>query len=165
MAILNASGRIAPDPADLPTFTGTPVRQLLTARTMYRFAGSRTLRPGSSASPNPHLGKWWFDARALDEIAEDLLEAVHDGTREQQRNVLAGPRTGLAVKQSWSNFAWFCKLTIKAGEQIECWSGPAAPQQDHGSGFWEGLLPGGWTQYLIYDLHTVPSTMIQRMPT
>ncbi|KQR81228.1 hypothetical protein [Sphingomonas sp. Leaf343] len=160
MTILNGSAGIMIGAEEAGCFRGTPDRVILGGPLkLYRLAGSR------SGIAGPERGAWWFDGEMLAALADDVLEATYDGNAFTRRNILAGTRTDLAVKSSWSNMGWFCCLTLDAAQQLIGWRGEALAQKDHGAGFFEGLLPGGGTQFFIPGLVTALSVAITREPT
>lgn len=158
-------------------FSGHPEERVLKGPlTLFRLAGSVFWKePGDSDPPGtkahkitanePERGPWWFDRAMLDALSDDVLEASYEGTRWARRNVLAGTRTDLAVKERWSNMSWFCILRLLSGQELVSWSGPAEQQQDRGTGFFAGMMPGGGIQYFVPGLRDLPHLSIERMPT
>lgn len=176
MAILNLAAGPIPD-SQKTNFYRDPERTVLEGPlTMFRLAGTSVWidpKPGGAdpgrsykvTARTPERGAWWFDRTMLDALSDDVLEANYEGTRWTHGNVLAGTRTDLAVKERWSNMMWFCIMRLLPGQALQAWVGPAEQQQDRGTGFFEGMMPGGGRQYFIPGLADLPGVMIERMPT
>lgn len=157
-----------PSLSDAGNFFGPPTEKTVSGPCkLYRLSGAK----GRKA---PQHGVWWFGAEMLQWLVDDVIESVHGGEREKNRNVLMGTRASLAVLEKWSNMGWFCEMALIPGQELRAFVGPAEQMrpQDHGMppgpGFWQGILPGGGTQYLIYGLQTMASknlVRVARMPT
>lgn len=153
MAILNGVGRTAIDPGDLGTFHEPPRHRLIhgPAR-LYRFGKPR--------------GKWWFDASLLDTLKEDFYESVYgDGPRQKNDDGTRFARHALAVSREWNKFAWISTLTLKAGEDLDCFVGPTSRQPEWQNRKDGPMLGGGTPQYVIYEIGKVPASNFSEMST
>jgi hypothetical protein len=166
MAVLNATGRTAIDPGDLPTFASKPTAMLLNGPLkLYRFFGQvDKVRPGVklSALECGERGRWWYGAKLLQEMKEDYVDAVLSGASSRAVDVEMTARDGLAVSREWSKLKWVTTITLASGDALEAWVGRTSPQLE-----WQKLpggpmLGGGLTQYLIYDLLTAPSSIFSK---
>jgi hypothetical protein len=153
MPILNGVGRTAIDPGDLHTFDSPPKQKLIQGPTrLYRFGKPR--------------GKWWFDASLLQTMKEDFYDAVYgDAPRQKDPDGTLFARHGLAVSREWNKFAWISVLTLKAGEDLDCFVGPTSPQPEWQNKKDGPMLGGGTLQYVVYEIHMVPSRNFSEMST
>lgn len=164
MPILNASAQTMLSDKDAACFRGAARRTELSGpKTLYRLAGSKTA--DGRWARDQERGAWWFDSDMLNALKTDVFDAVYDGDNQQRRNILAGTRTDLAVVQKWSDMSWFCLLKLAAGDSLWVWVGIAEQQQDRGHGFFEGMMPGGGTQYFIPGLNKVTALDAKKHPT
>jgi hypothetical protein len=146
MAILNGVGRTSIDPGDLNTFDIPPKQTVITGPTrLYRF-GRPKLR-----------GKWWFDQSLFSTLKEDFYDSVYgDLPRQKDEDGTRYLRYSLAVSREWNKFAWVWVLTLKAGEELDCFVGPTSPQPEWRNQPDSPLLAGGMPQYVIYEIDMVP---------
>lgn len=145
MAILNGVGRTAIDPGDLSTFDTVPRHRLIRGPArLYRFGKPR--------------GKWWFDTSLLNTMREDFYESVYgDSPRQKDEDGTRFARYTLAVSREWNKFAWMSVLTLKAGEELDCFVGPTSPQPEWQKRQDGPMLGGGMLQYVIYEIDLVPA--------
>ena len=153
MATLNGVGRTAIDPGDLHSFDGPPKYQLIRGPAqLYRFGRPR--------------GKWWFDTSLMTMMREDFYESIYgDGPRQKDEDGTRFPRYALAVSREWNKFHWMSALTLKAGEDIDCFIGPIAPQPEWDKKKDGPMLGGGLLQYVVYEMDKVPSGNLSEMST
>jgi hypothetical protein len=153
MAILNGVGRTAINPEDLSTYGAPPEYRLVQGPArLYRFGHPR--------------GKWWFDNSLLDTLKEDFHESIYgDGPRQKKEDGTRFARHELAVSREWNRFTWISILTLKAGEELDCFVGPISAQPEWQKKKDGPTLSGGGEQYVIYEIDLVPLQHFSTMTT
>ena len=166
MAALNATGRVAPEPRDLTTFSGAPLPLSLDGpASIFRLLGTwKDLTTGQKARSNP-FGAFWFSRSVIDVLREDFIDANYSGdARPPGQSLIRNVREGLAVSYEWNSFDTLIEMAIPAGASIEAWSGLTEWQLEYQSKPTGRLLSGGLVQYLVYDVARVPSAMLKQKP-
>lgn len=164
MAALNATGRVAPDPRDVTTFSGAPSPVSVDGpASIFRLLGTwKDLTTGRKARNNPY-GAFWFSRSVIDVLREDFIDANYAGdARAPAQSLIRNVREGLAVSYEWNTFDTLIELTIPPGATIEAWSGLTEWQLEYQSRPTGRLLSGGLVQYLVYDVARVPADLLRQ---
>ncbi len=168
MALLNAGQRRALNADELASFSGTPVTVTVAGpKVLYRLLGTwRDSRTGKKGRNNP-MGVFWFERSVVDLLKEEFLdhmefELAGQRPRPGTSHVTAMIRDGLAVSQEWNSFDSLIEMRLDKGDQVEAWSGVTEWQVAYQTKPDGRILAGGFVQYVVHGVHTIPQTVFRR---
>lgn len=165
MTLLNSLARTTIRPQHAATFSSSPSSTILDGPlVVYRFLGTLVDTATRKKSRNNPHGVFWFGSSVYEVLRDDFREAALSGERIRNpaQTILKGVREGLAVTYEWNTLDLIIRMTIPRGDTVSAWTGLTAWQLEWLSKPQGRTLSGGFVQYVIYDVASMPTSVLKQ---